>query len=577
MSHRVKAARHTRDDRSDLVVNRRGIKATRSRRREKADRAGCDHVSRKLRAHEKVIARGGVVQSVDREHIRPIHERADERCEIHRFRKQRLRRQPIAARDSVEIEHAASHIPAGDLGAVQVGHKAIVVIDRHRQRRDRRRTGHIERIAQKRGRFFRHRVRHRREQIRTDEGQITAARRARRDRPNHQASRRRIPDEFEIRAPRGERPRPCKNFALRAAPALENDHANVVIAGGRKGELPDEIVRPGQHVVALGFPGIEEIAILVQINLDAVPVIAIHAKRPRPRGRDGDDAGALDNEVVNIPHIQRRRIDIAGVVTLTAAVPEIQSRRGGLRRLPRRAGHHRLGLREIADRGAAFDILKQPPIRQRLKARPIRPARPRSIDKSARGPSRAERVVGRHEVFQRTVRRHISGRRHRLTDAIRLVGILRRIWIKNGGRAAILPQQRQITAIRAQLEIGVKIRCRIDAIFRGSEDDEEAIRRKIHGGKNPFRRIASVIGKTPPGEIHRGGSVVKKLDPVRSSPVFIGQAGIIIREKLGDNHVRASRGEHRGGEEDEQGAYRWEHNACGAGMSQSPANHRFLQ
>ncbi len=509
----------------------------------KTHRARRDHVARDLRAHEEITPVDRVVQTVNREHVYPVHEPADERREIHGFREQCLRGQPVAARQRVVIQRARRHVAPRDFGAVQVGDKAVVVIDRHRQRGHRRRARDVESVAQKRRRFSRHR----REQIRADQRQVAAPARPHGHRTNHQSAR--VADEFEVHGiPCVERARARKHLAFRAAAALENDHANRVIPRRGKRELPDEIVRPGEHVVALRLARIEEVAVLVQIDLDAVAVVAVHPKRPHARRRNRDRARAFDHEIVDVAPVQRRRVDIPGVVALATAVPEIQSRRRRLRRLPRRAGDHRLRLREIGDVRVRLEILEEPPVHERLVARAVRPRRPSPIAESARRPSRAQRVVRRHEILQRAIRRHVVCRHHRLRDAVRLVGILRRVGIKNGRETPVLPHQREVAAIVAQLEIGVQRRRRIRTIFRRGKDDEEAVRRETDCGENPFRNIVWIVREPPARERHGGRAVVVKFDPIRRRPVLVFQPSVIVREDFGDDDIGARGGKQDGGE-----------------------------
>ena len=237
-----------------------------------------------------------------------------------------------------------------------------------------------------------------------------------------------------------------------------------------------------------------------------------------------------------------RRI-LAAVVPRRAAVVKIHHRPSHRRhtRLQRRRRQHGLRLREVADRAVGKHSLQRKPRHRAFKAHAACPARPARVGESARRPRRAERVAGRHEVFQRRRRREVSRRRHGLHGAIRLVRVLRRVGIKFRRHRRIRPHQREVAAARAQLEIRVQIRRWVHAIFAGGKDHDEPLRRDAHCGESPLSHIARVVREPPSAEVHRRRPVILDLDPVRRAPILIRQPVIIIGKELRDKGIRKRR------------------------------------
>src|SRR5439155_26446350 len=95
--------------------------------------------------------------------------------------------------------------------------------------------------------------------------------------------------------------------------------------------------------------------------------------------------------------------------------------------------------------------------------------------------------------------------------------------------------QRQVLAIRRELEIRVQPARRIKAIFSRGEDDQISAGVQRHGGKCPLGKVRCVVREMVTCQRDRGGVRILNLNPIGKLNVLVGQRGPIRSHELGDN------------------------------------------
>ena len=102
-----------------------------------------------LRRDEEIAARHRIVKAVNRQHIGPRVQHADERAQINLLRNQRTAFHPAARRHRADTRDR-QHVAPRDLGAVQIDDATVVVAQAQRERVEVRRRREHERHAHQR-------------------------------------------------------------------------------------------------------------------------------------------------------------------------------------------------------------------------------------------------------------------------------------------------------------------------------------------------------------------------------------------------------------------------------------------
>ena len=84
------------------------------------------------------------------------------------------------------------------------------------------------------------------------------------------------------------------------------------------------------------------------------------------------------------------------------------------------------------------------------------------------------------------------------------------------------------------------------SILTGGEDNQEPFGGEIGRRNEPRLLVCGIIGESPAGEVHPGGTRVVKLDPVWKLVILVGQRLLVVGHELADDHLgRSGEGENQ--------------------------------
>ena len=128
-------------------------------------------------------------------------------------------------------------------------------------------------------------------------------------------------------------------------------------------------------------------------------------------------------------------------------------------------------------------------------------------------------------------------------DAVTDVFFLRWIGIKLLQHGGVRSHEGEVFSFRRQHEIGVQLASRDRPVFPGSEHLQPAAACQRNSRKLPFQESCPVITQGVVLQVHRIWSGIVDFDPVRKSPILIGEHGGIVRHEF----TNARRGSPQGG------------------------------
>ncbi len=113
---------------------------------------------------------------------------------------------------------------------------------------------------------------------------------------------------------------------------------------------------------------------------------------------------------------------------------------------------------------------------------------------------------------------------------VRDVGLLRRIRVEGRDDIGLRINQRQVTALLGQLEIGVERRRRIGPVIPGRPDQQILAGGEKDAGHAPFHPVGRCIGQEPATQVRVLRAGVVDLQPVRTGSVFVFDPIAVVRQ-----------------------------------------------